>query len=178
MPTKRAQTVLFVSSYSPFFLLTAFLGTWGDCRLNWLAAAVGVFGAASLYFFYRFAMRRQRDALTVGAARPKSADIVGYLVTYILPFVTVIDPGPKTRIGLLALIGLIGILYVRSSMFYVNPLLLAAGFRLFEVDFMSTDGGTATTAVVLSRRQDMRRGAVVSAARLTPQTYLEPWSSK
>jgi hypothetical protein len=123
--------LLFVSSYSPLFALTAIRLDPGALRtiLCWIAAG----GAAGLSAVFAAAWRieaRRRDFVAV---EDRGVDVAGYLATYLVPFLTVSKPTAHDVVAYTVFLGLVGVVYVRSTLISVNPLIYLFGFRLFAV---------------------------------------------
>jgi hypothetical protein len=62
-------------------------------------------------------------------------EVSGYLASYLLPFLTVADPGWRDLLayGLFILIALV--IYVRSNLVRVNPTLYLLGYRVLKVHY-------------------------------------------
>lgn len=169
MPSNGTQLLLFLSSYSPLFAITGYLETWGAGWPSLVSWAVAIISVVALLGFVSLARGMHRTTLTVSAAKPRDGDAIGYIVTYLVPFVAFIDPSVKVRFALLALILLICVLYVRAYMFYVNPVLALLGYRLYEVSLPD-----ARTILLLTRRRFIARDEQIQGATLTEYVYLEP----
>lgn len=128
--------LLFLSSYSPLLALTAVRLDSGGYRtgLYWLAGAGAVALMAALAASRRIAPR-DRVATSVS---DRGGDVAGYLATYLLPFLTVSDPAPRDVISYAGFVLLVGVVYTRSTLLSVNPLLYVLGYRLV---FLSTGSG-------------------------------------
>lgn len=134
MPSALAQAVLFTSSYAPLLLIFALLDSWGRGIPSMLAVGLALASIAGLVLFFEDANRLATARVRVLHARHRDGDAIGYVVTYLVPFVGFQNPAPRLQAALMLLIVVIGALYLRSHLFYVNPLLSLAGFRLDEAE--------------------------------------------
>jgi hypothetical protein len=167
VPSGLGQLILLVSAYSPLALVYAFLGTFGDGRV-----AAGLVGLATLSWvglalFIRSSRRFGVEALEIAGNRPRDSDAVGYVVTYLLPFVMGANPRLEEKIATGVFFVLIGVLYLRAHLFYVNPVLSLVGYRLFEVEIGHG------TYLLISRRRALRPKGRIKAHRLSDYVFLE-----
>jgi hypothetical protein len=128
-----ARVRLYLSSYAPLFVLMAL-------RLHdhvWLVAGCLVVSALGLITLWQALHEAQnmepRPELTVRDVEDRGSDVAGYLVTYLLPFLTVADPGVFDVLAYVSFIALVGCIYVQSDMIHINPVLYAFGYRVLDV---------------------------------------------
>jgi hypothetical protein len=98
----------------------------------------------------------------------KDADAMSYIVTYLIPFLDIKIDEPSNYISLLLLFAVVAVVYVHSSLIYINPTLNILRYRLFEIEIQ----GGKTTAL-LSRRSFVERGSTISVISLGDQILLE-----
>jgi hypothetical protein len=110
--------------------------------------------------------------LEITAVRERTEDIGVYATTYLLPFLALSFDSWQTVAALFAFIGLLVLVYLRARITYLNPLLLLAGFRLFEVEYTTRRRGSANgsaeqtqRAVAISWRA-LRDDQHINAARI------------
>jgi hypothetical protein len=130
---RRFLALLFLSSYSPVFLLLALRSYDRSCIVFWLAVALLVLSLAALGVFFRSARRKAAYEVTVVKVEYRTADVAAYVVTYLLPFLGVFGEGWRDVLALGLFIALIGVIYVNSGMLYVNPILALLGYHLLLV---------------------------------------------
>lgn len=105
---------------------------------------------------------------TLTSVNSTTSEAMAYIVTYILPFLSV-DAGARSdQFALVVLFVVLGYLYVNSNLIYFNPLLNMMGYHLFEVT--SDDH---TPRVMLTKRAFVRVGDRVKVARLGDYVLLE-----
>lgn len=167
--TVLARTVLFVSSYAPLLVLFAMLESFGAGYPSYVcigAAAVSVVLLVVVWLTVK--AKFGSDFETFEGARSRDADVMAYVVTYVVPFAAATDNSGATRAALGVFAALIAVLYIRSSVFYVHPLLLLVGIHVYE----ATNGGTPV--IVLTRRRHLRQTARLRAAQIgATMVYVE-----
>jgi uncharacterized membrane protein (DUF373 family) len=153
--------VLFLSSYSPLFLILALKNVdreaWETPGRSFLAMlldsfppfalvliAVVLVSSAWLYIFLRSAPSRiQRSKWdTTSVAKHKTGDSLNYIITYIIPFLgfSIDNFWDIAAVGILLIV--VGVIYVNSNLLYVNPMLSLFGYRIFEVDAVRHEQGS------------------------------------
>ncbi len=128
--------VLFFCSYFPLTLIICYLqfGVWPW----WVIALLGgLFGIVPLFgtWFYLWWVRRTIDPIRakVTSFSKHDSEVMSYIASYLVPFVT-FQLGDKQAVALLVFVGVLLILYVRSDMIYINPMLNIWGYHLYEVE--------------------------------------------
>jgi hypothetical protein len=123
--------LLFVSSYSPLFALIAIRLEPSTLQIALFVMAVG--GAAGLFVVLAAASRIEPKPCEYSTAEDRGVDVAGYLATYLVPFLTVSRPTSRDVLAYACFLALVGIIYVRSTLVGVNPLMYLLRFRLFAV---------------------------------------------
>jgi hypothetical protein len=136
-----ARVRLYISSYSPLFVLMAL-------RLHahlWLVAGCLVVSGLGFLTLWQASHEAQnmepRQEVTLEDVEDRGSDVAGYLVTYLLPFLTIADPGAYDVLAYLTFIALVGFIYIQSDMIHINPVLYAFGYRVLAVT--TSDGERA-----------------------------------
>lgn len=145
--------LLFLSSYSPLFGLTAVRLQPGTFRT--VTIAVAGLGALSLAVALADARRVEPRERVVADVEDRGGDVAGYLATYLLPFLTVSSPSTKDAVAYAGFLLLVGVVYTRSSLLAVNPLLYLLGYRLSHV---TTEGGQRV--LLICRELPTRHGQI------------------
>jgi hypothetical protein len=127
-----------------------------------------VLGAILLPTVMSVARRAAAYPLAIATASPRDSDVLAYVASYLVPFASVNADTGKERIALGIFVALVAVLYVRSELFYINPLLAAVGYRVFAVE---TPGGTPV--VLLCRRRFIRPDSEVRAVRISDCVWME-----
>ncbi|MGH8995328.1 MAG: hypothetical protein ACRDYB_04745 [Acidimicrobiales bacterium] len=166
--TALAQLALFVSSYAPLFGVFALLGTFGHGWATWVCAALAVVGLTMPFVVLRAARRLAPQQVHANTVQIRDGDVLAYIATYIVPFAAMAGATARERAAIGLFVILIAILYIRSQLFYVNPILALAGYRIFQV---VTPAGASV--VLLSPRPFLRSGTCVTARRLGDYVHWE-----
>lgn len=154
--------LMFLSSYAPLLLILAirFDGLWLRITCGVLAA-IGIIGLLLLMRLHREPLDQQgRHALTEVSGAGEGAS--SYLAGYLLPFVTIGNPGLT---DLVAYAGFFVVAYVvttRTGIIQVNPTLFLLGYR---VDLITDERG-AQRYLLSKTRDSITEGVTVRASRM------------
>jgi hypothetical protein len=166
--TAFAQFALFLSSYSPLFAVFALLDSFGAGWPTQICIGLAAAGVLLPVLVFLAARRLAPQSLHVESAQVRDGDALAYIATYLVPFAAVAATTARERGALGLFVLLIAVLYVRSGLFYINPLLALVGYRLFQI---TTPAGASV--VLLTRRRFLRSGIDVNARRLGEYVYWE-----
>ena len=89
------------------------------------------------------------------------------MVTYILPFTLANPQSEREKLTLILLIALICFLYIKSQLFYINPILALLGYRLFQV---TTE---RSTSILITQKDFILTPATLNVYRLNNFIYME-----
>lgn len=167
--TVLARTVFFVSSYAPLLFLFALLESFGAGWPSSLCVIVGAVSIALLgVMWWSFRTRFSADWVEFEGARSRDADVMAYVVSYVVPFAAAAGTtGPTTRLALAVFAGIIAVLYIRSAVYYVHPLLLMFGVHVYEATHNDVP------AIVLTRQRHLRQRSTLRVASIGTNVYLE-----
>jgi uncharacterized membrane protein YqaE (UPF0057 family) len=158
------EVLLFLCSYAPLFLILAI-----RFRDPWLEAACGVLflvglgGGLAVVLRYRAVSGQSWKATRV---EDRGYEVAGYLASYLLPFVTVPQPGWRDLVGYAIFLAVAAAVYIRSGMLQVNPTLYLLGWRVFAVNL-----GPHWTGYALSR-SGIAGGQTVEVRRVTDRVFM------
>ncbi|MCX6168658.1 MAG: hypothetical protein NTX65_04940 [Ignavibacteriales bacterium] len=99
-------------------------------------------------------------------------EILAYIFTYILPFLGF--PTEKQFPISLFLLIVIGILYIKSDMIGINPILAFFGFHILKVEW-TKDGWKKSKEVVLISKEDyfiLKHSEIISTIQIEKNLYL------
>lgn len=146
MTEAARRTRLFLGSYVPLFALLAVRFT-----TAWLEIACGVIAAVGLFdmlwIVFGVTRRTAAEPVTVAAVEDAGPEVAGYLVSYLLPFLTVAQPSTRDVVAYLMFLIVAGLIYVRSDMAQINPTLYLLGRRVVR---LRTDRGWVGYVIVRS----------------------------
>lgn len=165
MPNLPFAFMLFLSSYSPAFLILAVRSVNHSWALFWISIALTVLSAGTFLLFIRVARRGGPFRATVESVEPHDGDLAAYVATYLLPFIVVFGATVQDVIALGLFLFFIGLLWVNSRAIYLNPLLALIGYHIYVVQVRPV-GTSATDALprnfLLSRKSHLQKGDSVS----------------
>ena len=126
------RAAMFLSSYAPLFALLAF--SHRESQAAWIGlvavVAVSVAGLAVVLLAHR---GDRGPRLRVAHAKPQDGDVLAYLATYLLPFLGLDLHTLDDLVTLGGFLAVLMVLYINSSMIFVNPILSLIGYRYFEL---------------------------------------------
>lgn len=130
------KPLLFLSSYAPLFLMLAI--RFEDARLRIILAIFGVTGLLFLPLVLLIQKHGSPGQHTINVIQPAGNGASAYLAGYLLPFLTVSEPGPTdlAAYGIFLLVAFT--VHVRTEMIQVNPTLFLWGWRIYA--FTDTNG--------------------------------------
>lgn len=168
MPSVLAGIVLFGSSFAPLFGLFGLLDSFGTGAPSLICYGIALAGALGLYVFMRSVRNMASITTSVASVTARDQDIIGYVVTYLLPFVALATATWRERAALIIFIVLVAVLYLQAGLLYVNPLLALARYRLFEADL-----GTGHSVIIITRRRYIAPGTSVELRTVSESLYVE-----
>ena len=140
--TKVTRFGLFLSSYAPLFGILAVRFTQG-----WLVAlCIGIAAAGfilALWILFAHGNHTAAAPITAASVEDVGSQATGYLVTYLLPFVALKQPGGREVVAYAIFFLVAALIYVRSDMLQVNPTIYLLGRRIAKVT--SKEGRTLYT---------------------------------
>jgi len=148
MLSPLGSALMFMGSFAPLFALFAIRTH--NRALRWSLVGIAVAGVTATLTLIWIGRRTEPAPIHLTRVRPRDAEVVSYLVTYLLPFLLAPDPSGTDIVALVLFLCVIAILYIRSNMVYVNPVLALLGWHLFAAETESN------VLWILSRRSDIK----------------------
>jgi hypothetical protein len=167
-PSVLSRLLLFSSSYSPLFVILGILNSFGNQMVSLSLFATAILSFLFLLFFLRYERRFVSHNVTVAHVSPRDADTMSYIVTYLLPFISVSFNDLRNAIALCILLAVVAVLYIRSNLIYVNPILNLLGYHLFEVE--SKEG---KVSALICKRDYLRVPSEISVISIGDYAMLE-----
>lgn len=171
MPTVVLRILLFVSSYFPLAVIICLLAYEQQPTLAWLALAIGLLGLIGMLTYFGLIVPTKAPIqVKVVSRQARGAEVMGYIASYIVPFVTFSFSGWQQIASLLIFLFMLGVVYVNSEdMLRVNPMLtLLLRYRLYEIEVEQGDGSYA-----LMTRQRVKRGDILQVIDVGSGIYVE-----
>lgn len=125
------KPLMFVSAYAPLFVLLAL--RFDGATLRWVCAALAVLGLVAALLIFRLQRGAAPGAYAVREARPAGTEASAFLAGYLLPFLTVSQPGGWDLAAYALFIVVAGIVHVRTGIIQVNPTLFCLGWTILAV---------------------------------------------
>lgn len=168
MPTVATRALLTLTSFAPLWLGLAVLGIPGS---GWAAVplyAVAALSPVMLWVFLRKVRRITATTQKVQRAVRHDQDLLGYVAAYLIPFAFIGTDGTKAMVVLGLFLLLVLGLAVHARIFYVNPLLAIARYRIFEVEL--TNGASV---VLITRREHVPVGTTLRTRTIDQHVHIE-----
>lgn len=178
MPRRWVMASLFLSSYLPLFALVGARSIGKSTSIALACAGLVVAGAVGTILFFRTARHKPLGRYEILDVQKRDGDVAAYAATYLLPFVTVFSDDLRDVLTLAAFIAFLGIIYVRSRLIYVNPLLALFGYHLWQVIPVTAgaehrEGQTRWPRYLLTQRSTLYSEQKVSAYRILDDLLLD-----
>lgn len=165
-----AQFALFVTSYFPLFLLIiirqvsensdylnyagfewvsikVFLLKFGLSAILSMVSLIGLFGYWKTLGNIEEVAENGRP-VKIKDVKNKNSEAIGYIATYIIPFLFQSFSSWYECISVLFLLGIIYRIYINSSLLLINPI-LSFRFSIYEIEY--TDGDKEKNGLIISR---------------------------
>ncbi|MDI6619223.1 MAG: hypothetical protein QME45_11225 [Clostridiales bacterium] len=122
---------MFLSSYALLFLALAAKYYKNKPMMYMLAASI--IGCIATGFIIKTKINHVSGEIL--SIQSKNEQITSYLVTYLLPFMGFNLNNAEDDIALLIIFIIIGVLYIKADLIYINPVLMILGYNIYDVVF-------------------------------------------
>lgn len=171
MPNKRLSWLLFLSAYSPVFLILALRAYDRVCPIVIMAVCLLLAATFGVLAFFLVLGRTEPQQMQLVTVEQRDGDLAGFLVAYLLPFVGVLASDWRDVLAVALFIGFIGIVYVNSRMIYVNPLLAVFGYHLILIRATTDPKGRPAASLspqfLITKRHWLRPDETFTARSVT-----------
>lgn len=168
LPSVLTQVVLFTSSFSPLLVTMGIMNTFGSGLPSVLCYAASAGSVIALAVLIRLTRHLNPLPVTIARARHRDGDAIGYVVTYLLPFLGLQSESAGTRLAILILFLVLFVLYVKAQLFYVNPVLAFRGFHILECE---TPGGNLM--ILVTKRDFVHPNSSLTVRKLADRIMME-----
>jgi len=177
VPRKWVLWALFLSSYTPLFFLVSLRSITSSHVIAIVSGLLAVAGIGGTIVFLVTVKQKTPGRYELLEVESRDPDVAAYAATYLLPFLTIFSGTWEDLTSLGAFIAILGVVYVRSRLIYVNPFLAIFGFRLWRVipitpGAQSATGLTPWPRFLLARTEGVRKGQLIDAWRATGDLLL------
>lgn len=166
------RLMLFLSSYFPLAGILFILYLKDQPLMAWVSLGVGLLGLLWMFiYFFGYIPRVAPMTGKVKERHGRGSEVMGYIASYIVPFVTFPLGGWQQIVTLLIFLFMLGIVYVNSDdMIRINPMLNMLGYRLYEV---SLESGLDGETYALITRHHVNRGDTLKLVTLENGIFVE-----
>lgn len=174
-PKLLTVILLFISAYSPLCLILAvkdfdFNYT---CYFKHPIAIYNMLGIALLsvilLFFSVYSTKRGSMPVKIKSVKNRSVDLINYTIPYIVSFFSFDLSKIEDMISLSVFLLLMMLLTIKSKSVFMNPILLLAGYNLYDLEY-EFDGKTYSTVVI--SKEEMYTDERFYIRKLTRFLYL------
>lgn len=131
--------------------------------------ALGLFSLLVTLLF--IGMRERRGGISqakVTEVEKRDENVVSYIASYLIPFVTFPLATPEQVAAILIFVGVLLVLYINSNMIYINPMFNLVGWHLYAITIDSDQ-----MSHYLIARQDIRPERTLYFVEISDNVYLE-----
>ncbi len=167
---------LFLSSYSPLFLLLA-IKNWPNL-ISLLVLAVVI--TTSIILWWGIILKHSKNTTTESFRIIKVTDKMKESLTYLFPYVIAFLPLDinllQDWIALFVLLFFIFLVYSRSDLKYVNPILLLFSYTIYEVEIYKPSLGKSDSSqiiMLISNKEKIKPLMDVVAFKIDKNVFLE-----
>ncbi|MEN2666020.1 hypothetical protein [Listeria aquatica] len=127
---------MFISSYSPLYLFILILN-WSQVSKNpllqkYVLAGIIILLTWSMLTVLVVLSNKGNENIDLEGASLKSDEIISYIVTYVVPLITIdINDFRIVLVNILLFI-VIGVGYIHQNLIYLNPSMLIFKYRIYE----------------------------------------------
>lgn len=147
--------LLFISAYSPLFLILAVKDFDFDSSFKFehpltiiVLLSLSILSVVLLFVTIRL-VRRGSMLVTVKSVKNRSVDLINYTIPYIVSFFGFDLSKVEDVISLSIFLLLLLLLTIKSKSVFMNPILLLAGYNLYDLDYEFD--GKQSSIIVISR---------------------------
>lgn len=131
---------LFISSY--LFLIVALLIIDSSSYVLW--GCLGIVCISIGTILLSFSKKVNGRSYKIKAIQDKNEQAVTYLMTYIIPFITIGNSETKEILATVLILIIISIIYIKLDLIYINPIMLVLGYYIYEIEL---ENGTKRTFI-------------------------------
>jgi hypothetical protein len=160
MPRLPFRVAMFLSSFSPLFVLMAYENRDAlSAAIPLLAATgIGLLGLAVVMWQLR---AQSGPQIKVRDSFPLEGEVLAYIAVYLVPFLNVDLAQRESAIAFVFFLFILCVVYVNSNMLFVNPVLSLRGYHSFEV--IDKDGHKYA---LISRTRGLDPGTIIKPAHV------------
>ena len=171
MATSFGKWLLFFSSYFPLFVLLC-IENWRSLRTNLpftiAMAVLLIIAFTSTIFLITRKTNKQLVLEQKTAPANCTTDIIEYFITYLIPLLSMDINRLESVISNCLIFLLIGLVFVRSNRVHLGPLLLIAGYALYQFDNKTLISRKSEEKI----RAEIQDNGFISVKEIAPDIYI------
>lgn len=140
-PKLLTAILLFISAYSPLFLILAVKDFDFNCIYHFkhpvtIYTMLGIALLSVILLFITVAStKRGNMPVTIKSVKNRSVDLINYTIPYIVSFFSFDLSKIEDMISLSIFLLLMLLLTIKSKSVFMNPILLLAGYNLYDLEY-------------------------------------------
>jgi hypothetical protein len=151
---------LFLSSYSPLFAILALRFEKAPIVIG--CAVLAALGLAAAAWVLASESAKGPASFEVDEIEDQGSQVIAYLASYLLPFVTLAEPSDRDVVGYMLFLVVLALVYVQSDLLQINPILYLFRRRVVKVTTKAS-----WQAYLITRRLPLP-GETILATTLSP----------
>lgn len=178
--TTFSKTILFLTAYVPLGTIYLILDyekvTFPFFAHGYFSLALLVVMIIMLLFLFwlirYFEIKADGDKMKLIKVSNMNSEILSYIFSYLLPFLDF--PEDRRFFVTLFLLIIIGMLYTRSDMIGINPILSTFGYNIVKVEWKKDGWEKSKEAVLISKLDyfEIKEKNILDAIQLHSELYL------
>lgn len=132
----------------------SFIGAKKLISMNVIPIIALLFFTLGIIFLKRFKYKlsgSQQSTITVKKIENRNYEHLTFLTTYIIPLIAFDLTKARYAIVLLLLLIAIGMIYVKTNIFYTNPTLALLGYKIHKIEAQFRTGEIKQDIIIISR---------------------------
>lgn len=121
------------------------------------------------YIYFKFQIQGSHEIpFTISEVESINYEHLTFLATYIIPLIGTDFTKPKAPYIFFFLIFIIGVIYIRTDLFYANPSLALLGFKIYKINNFPSKH---RNSVILITKSNLLKDMKVSYIKLDDRIY-------
>ncbi|KAB1068974.1 hypothetical protein F6U93_04260 [Tamlana haliotis] len=174
-PKIWTSILLFISAYSPLFLILAVKDFDFDytCRFQhpfviYVMLGLSILSVLILFLIIKF-MPRGNMPVVIKTVSNRSVDLINYTIPYILSFFGFDLSKYEDIISLAIFLTIMLVLTITSRSLFLNPILAFAGYGLYDIEYQFNE---RTKSIAVLSKHELKSGQKFYIKSLTRFLYL------
>lgn len=135
-----------------------------------IASILAIVYSIIVYVKFQFDLKAAHDTpFTINKIENFNYENLTFLATYIIPLISFDFESNRQLIVLFILLIIMGVIYIKTDLFYANPSLALLGFKLYKVDGRFKMG--ERNEIILITRDKLKENEKVTYIKLDDRIY-------